>query len=285
MTYKTYKKNKRNKNKTIKRNKRNKLKPSLKYLHIGYPLYASKKHEGDKLLEYKRKMELKTKNHCFLENSSWFGDLNVAKSYKKKDTNIYKWTIKTPTYLLNISHNNEKFIEYIFKNTHKKLVPTIELTDDKISKIKYEHEYINMTNNEKAFYEFKFAFGYITVNEQYEFLKLIQYLIENNIIKINTREETSILTKLKQKINYYNIFYMSSKQKYNRLSFYYFDKYAIMNLCKIVYGNKNYNISGVYQKNDTSFWFPNMIIYKMNIQEYILFNPSHNLIYDKIIIN
>ena len=62
---------------------------------------------------------------------------------------------------------------------------------------------------------------------------------------------------------------------------YYFDKYAIMNLCKIVYHNKDYNISGVYQKNTKSFWFPDLLVYKMNIQEYILFNPSHNLIYEK----
>ena len=55
-----------------------------------------------------------------------------------------------------------------------------------------------------------------------------------------------------------------------------------MNLCKLVYKNK-YNIQGVYQSNETSFWFPNLVVYKMNIEEYILFNPHHNLIYDNII--
>jgi hypothetical protein len=55
-----------------------------------------------------------------------------------------------------------------------------------------------------------------------------------------------------------------------------------MNLCKIIHKN-NINISGVYQKNDTSFWFPDIMIYKINIQEYILFNPHHNLVYDNII--
>ena len=75
---------------------------------------------------------------------------------------------------------------------------------------------------------------------------------------------------------------MKKKKKFNRLSFYSFDKHAIMNLCKIVNNNK-YNISGVYQTNDTSFWFPNLLVYKMNIQEYILFNPHHNLVYDKLI--
>ena len=276
----TIKNHKTNKNKTRK----TRLKPSLKYLYIGYPLFASKKHEGDKLLEYKKKAELESGDHCLLENSSWFGDLEVAKSYKTDDTHIYKWTIKKPTYLLNINHKNEFFINHIFKNTRIKLVPTIELNDEQISKIKYNHPYVSMTNNEKALYEFQFAFGYITIKEQYEFLKLIKYLIENKFIKIDTRTGSSIIKKIKFKINYYNLTsIMTSKQKYNRLSFYYFDKYAIMNLCKIVYNNRDYKIHGVYQKNDTSFWFPDLLVYKMNIQEYILFNPSHNLIYDSLI--
>jgi hypothetical protein len=277
----TVKQKNKNKNKTRKKHHMN---PALKYLHIGYPLYASKKHEGDKLLEYKRKMELETGDHCLLENSSWFGDLNVAKSYKKDDTHIYKWSIKKPTNLLKISHNNEKFIDQIFKNTRIKLVPNIILSNSQKSKIKYNHPYINMTNNEKALYEFQFAFGYITIEEQYEFLKLVKYFIENNFITIDTREGSSILKKINYKINYYKVAsIVSKKKKYNRLSIYYFDKYAIMNLCKIVYNNKQYNISGVYQKNDTSFWFPDLVVYKMNIQEYILFNPSHNLVYDKLI--
>ena len=61
------------------------------------------------------------------------------------------------------------------------------------------------------------------------------------------------------------------------MSFYHLDKHAIMNLCKIVPNE----VSGVYQKNAKSFWFPDLVVYKMNIQEYILFNPHHNLIYDK----
>ena len=149
--------------------------------------------------------------------------------------------------------------------------------------IHYDHEYINMNPNQKALYEFKFAFGYITVKEQYEFLKLVSYLIKNGFIKLDTRDGKSILKKLDFKINYYKISYLvSKKEKYNRLSFYLFDKYAIMNLCKLVYNKKDYKISGVYQKNDTSFWFPDLVVYKMNIQEYILFNPHHNLVYDKL---
>ena len=243
-----------------------------------------KKHEGDKLLEYKMNAEKKSKDHCLLDNSSWFGDLDVAKSYKTSDTQIYKWKIKTPTYLLNINKENEAFIDDLFNNSKIKLTPTINLTTVQIKKIDYEHKYINMNPNEKALYEFKFAFGYITVKEQYEFLKLVSYLIKNDFIKLDTRDGKSILKKLDFKINYYKLSHLLlKKEKYNRLSFYLFDKYAIMNFCKLVYNKKNYKISGVYQKNDTSFWFPNLVVYKMNIQEYILFNPHHNLLYEKLI--
>lgn len=272
----------------IKKNKTKKIRslkyPSLKILKFGYPLYASKKHEGDKLLEYKMNAEKKAKDHCLLDNSSWFGDLNVAKSYKKKDTQIYKWKINKPINLLNINKENEDFINHLFNNSKINLTPTINLTEEQLKKIDYEHPYINMNKNEKALYEFKFAFGYITLKEQYEFLKLVGYLIKNKFIKLDTRDGKSILKKLDFKINYYRIsHFLSKKEKYNRLSFYLFDKYAIMNLCKLVYNKRDYKISGVYQKNDVSFWFPDLVVYKMNIQEYILFNPHHNLVYDKLI--
>ena len=276
------KRNKTRNNKTRNnKTKRNKIKPSLKYLKIGYSLYASKKYEGDKILEYNRITEKKSGDHCLLENSSWFGDLDVAKSYAKKDTHIYEWQIKKQTYLLNINKENELFIKSIF-NTKIELTSTINLTADQLKKIDYVHPYLNMTTNEKALYEFNFAFGYLTVQEQYDFLKLVKYLIQNKYINLDTREGDSILKKIVFKINYYRISSLITKKpKYNRLSFYFFDKNAIMNLCKIVYNKKDYRISGVYQPNDTSFWFPNLILYKMNIQEYILFNPQHNLMYDK----
>ena len=85
------KKNKSVKNKSVKNKS---IKPSIKHLNVDYPLYASKKHDGDQLLKYKMDAEEKSGDHCLLDNSRWFGDLEVAKSYKNKDTKIYKWKIK-----------------------------------------------------------------------------------------------------------------------------------------------------------------------------------------------
>jgi hypothetical protein len=275
----------KSKNRTIKnKTKKNKIiKPSLKVLKIGYPLYASKQYEGSTILEYNKSEELKYNDKCLMQNSSWFGDLNVAKSYKTKNNHIYRWNAKKITKLLNINSLNETFINHIFNNSKTKLIPTIQLTKSQLNKINYEHPYLNMTENDKALYEFKFCFGFITVEEQYDFMKLIKYLIENSFIDIQMREGGSILKKIKIKTNYYKVAsLLGKKEKLNRLSFYDFDKHAIMNLCKLV-NNKKYNIAGVYQKNDTSFWFPDFIIYKMDIQEYILFDPQDNLVYDKLI--
>ena len=95
---------------------------------------------------------------------------------------------------------------------------------------------------------------------------------------MSTREGKSVVNKMNIKINYYQLNHFSIKDnQLNRLSFYHLDKHAMMNLCKCV----SKEISGVYQKNTNSFWFPDFIVYKMNIQEYILFNPHHNLVYDK----
>jgi len=274
-------KSKTNKNKTKKITTSKISKANLNILKVGFPLFGAKSISGDKLLEYTKEQEMKTHDSCLLLNSSWFGDYAVAKSYKTSSNKIYRWKIKVKTNLVITNEKNEKFFDSLFTNTTAKLVPTIIFTKEQMEKIKYTHPYLQMSDNEKAFFEFKFAFGYITLQEQYEFLKLIEYLLSNKIIVMETRDKSSILTKLRQKILYYNTnVFFKRKPKYNRLSFYYFDKYAVMNLCKSL-NAKKINISGIYQKNDTSFWFPNFVLYKMNIKEYILFNPQNNLVYDK----
>ena len=269
---------KRKKSNKINKTKKNTLNPSLKLLALGYPLYASKKYKGDELLEYQKKAEQKSNDSCLLDNSSWFGDYDVAKSYETKETKLYKWKTKKMTKLLNINIKNKDYFKNLFLHTKSKLIPTIYLSEKQIKLIKYVHPYIKMTTNEKAYYEFSFAFGYIDVKEQVEFMKLIKYLIKNNYITMSTREGKSVVNKMNIKINYYQLNHFSIKDnQLNRLSFYHLDKHAMMNLCKCV----SKEISGVYQKNTNSFWFPDFIVYKMNIQEYILFNPHHNLVYDK----
>ena len=78
----TKRNNKNQKNKTRKKkvSSNNLLKPSLKILKPGYPLYASKKSYGDKILEHTKEEEKKYRDSCLFGNMSWFGDLEQAKS-------------------------------------------------------------------------------------------------------------------------------------------------------------------------------------------------------------
>jgi hypothetical protein len=275
------KRSKISKNKT-KKNKHDSA--LLKIIKVGSSLYASKSFEGSEILKYDTEQVNKYNDKCLPQVSGWFGDLEVAKSYKTKDNHIYRWKFKKETKLLDINKENRFFISNIFTTSKKHLTTTINLTKTQIGKINYEHSYLNMSQNAKALYEFNFCFGFLTLEEQYEFMKLIEYLIKNKFIDILTREGKSILKKLLIKINYYklNTFFIEKNNNLNRLSFYDFDKHAILNLCKLVNNNK-YNICGVYQKNAKSFWFPDLIVYKMNIKEVILFNPPDNLVYDKLI--
>jgi hypothetical protein len=271
------KKNKIIKNKTIKKRI---IEPSIKILKVGDSLYGAKSHSGEEILKYTKLMSQKNKKKCIIQNISWFSNLEVAKNFSKasNNTHIYKWKISKNTKLLNINKENEDFISNLFLNSTNKLRTTININKNQEKNISYEHPYINMSQNEKALYEFKFAFGFITVKEQYEFMKFIKYLIENNILDIKNRTNSSILARLILLTNYYKINIVSDKnEKYDRLSFYKIDQNAILNLCKLI--SNKYNIVGIYCKNINNFWIHLNII----PVEFALFNPHKNLTYVEMI--
>ena len=275
------------KNKTMK----HKTTPSLKILYKGFFVYASKKINGDEILKYTKDQEEKYKDSCLFSNMSWFSDYEIAKVYVTKETNINKWKIIKNTKLLKLNRNNQYFIETLFRNyKSNNLETSININSQDINEIKHlaekndiNYNYVILSQNEKALYEFMFAYGYISLEEQYEFMKFIKFLIKHKFIDIKRRNGASIVNKLSLKINYYNIFNkLSSKEKHHRLSFYIIDKNAMTNLCKI--SHKSSEISGVFQANIKSFWYPNIIFNKIkNIKEYVLFNPHHNLDYEGII--
>lgn len=273
------------KNRTIKRKI---LKPKIRTLNKDYPIYAAKNFDGETILKYTKQQENKSKEKCLYSNISWFGDLKQAKIYKTSNSKIYKWLIKKTTKLLVMNKTNDKYFEYYFKLFKGDLVTTINLTKnqlleaiEKLKETDIDFSYLNMSQNEKAYFEFAFAYGYITVDKQYEFMRLVKFLIQNKIIDIKKRDGTSIINKINMKINYYFLVNkLNRHKKYNRLSLYSFDKNALINLCTII--PNTYNIDGVFQPNTKSFWFPDLKIYKMDISEYVLYNPHHNLIYDSI---
>jgi hypothetical protein len=275
--------NRKKQSKTKKNQKTRKIReksPSLKVLPKDSSLYASKRYSGEEVLKYTETNEKKAHDACLLDNLSWFGNnYQVAKSYQTQETKIYEWKIKKNTRLLRMDKANDSFFFSLFLSSQQSLIPTLSISKQQEKKISYQHPYLKMNNNQKAYYDFCFAFGYMTLEQQFEFMKWIKYLIENKILDIKTRTGTSILRKLRIKINYYRVASLNQKQqKYNRLSFYDFDRHSLLNLCKLVHSQ---DMAGIYQSNDPSFWFPDLIVYKMNIEEIVLFGPHHDLIYDK----
>jgi hypothetical protein len=282
---KTKKQRSNNQNKTKKNNNTSSY-PSMKILKKGFPIYASKTHDGQEILDYTKEQEKNQKKHCINENLNWFGDYEEAKHYKSSKTKIYKWIMKKETRLINMNEKNSVFFKKLFQ-TDKSLVPAIQIDPSKLKKLydlkqkmiekKIDSTYLYMSPQERALYEFQFAYGYISAEQQYQFMKFIRFLIENDITDIKRREGISIIEKIKNKINYYYLLNKTNHTKHNRLSFYAFDKCALTNLCRLL--PKKYKIEGVLQANEKSFWFPDLIIYKMNIKEYVLFNPHRDLHY------
>ena len=248
----------------------------------GFPIFSSKNYIGSEILSYQKKQALKSNNRCLYDNMSWFGILEVAQAYKTKNSILSEFKFKKPTNLLIINKKNEKFFKELFSRSKKNLTSFINLEKKNIT---YDHPYVRMSQKEKAYFDFCFAFGYITVKEQYEFMKLLIYLIENKFTNIYRRDgKSSIIETLYIKTGYYHLNQVEAKdKKYSRLSIYEPDKSVMTNLCKIVSEN-SLNISGVYQPKTHSFWFPKIIINRLQkIEEYILFNAYENLTFIKTI--
>jgi hypothetical protein len=270
--------NKTNKNKNFNKNKTRKIKKydyDLKTLTKNFLLYGAKnKNLGFNILDYTRKNEKNKKQHCIYENISWFSGLEQAKHYKGKDDEIFKWNVDKKLNLIKITENNKFFFKKIFLSTKKNLKPVINIKPKYISKINYQHPFLKMNNKKKALYEFEFIFGYISLKEQYEFLLLIKYLIQNKFIDILSRHNTSLLPLINKKIYFYKLYPFGKKENLNRISLYEMNKNSLLNLCKLL--NK-YNIDGVYQPNHNSYWYPDLVVYHMNIEEFILFSPHTEL--------
>jgi hypothetical protein len=271
----------RNKTNRINKTRKNKNKnitfmPDIKVFLQGNYIYGAKNRSiGPKILDYTRSNEKKKKTHCVYENISWFASLEQAKHYKGKDDNIFRWIIKKKLNLVKITEKNQIFFRNLFLHSRKHIEPKIKINAEVASKINYEHPFLRMNDKEKALYEFNFLFGYIRIKEQFEFLLLLKYLLENKIIEILSRKGISLLPKIKRKIQFYNLYPFGKKDKFNRISVYGLEKHVLVNLCSLIY-NK-YNIDGLYQPNTNSFWFPDLIVYHMNIEEIVLFSPHTEL--------
>ena len=299
--YKKYNQQSKSKTNTKTLKKRHHPTPETKTIPPKKSLYASKTYKGDTILEHAEKQEEKTHDHCLKDNITWLSNFTVAKIYKNESNHLYKWKVNKPTELVKTTPKNETFFEQVFRNATHQLKPFLKSSSKehkvhKEHKQHKEHKYFKMTPNEKALYEFKFVFGYLTLEEQYEFLSLlneVQNEVQKNVHQKNKKINQTALLAAR---NYYRIQKLSSKilnsntstpkQKYNRISFYELDKHVLNNLCKALQTTTHpthpnlQKIEGIYQSYKLkSFWYPSFLKYSKNLEEYILFNPQHELIY------
>lgn len=233
------------------------------------PIYASKKYSASEIISYNNNNFKETRDKCDYRNISWFGDYNVAKEYGDGDV-IRQWETKRKIVMLGISKDRLPYFVMKFLKS-KKLIP---ITDLILSKKIYDHPYINeMNTTERSLYEFKIAFGYVTIKEQYEFMKLFDFLLTQKYITLTSRN-TYLIPTYKLKMYYYKINILKDENmKYQRLSIYHIDRIVLRNLCKVV--SSKYD--GIYVPNQENFWNPNFLIFekfRKNIKEYILFRPQ-----------
>jgi hypothetical protein len=255
--------------------------PVFRVLPEGFPLYASKHRDiGSLILEYTRENQKRTGEMCLLDNLSWFADLKQAVQYVGNKTRIFRWKAKVPIKLLSIIPQNKKYFERLFQQTPKAKFYTLNIIPSRMSEEYLSHPYFSMTLNEQALFLFQFAFGYLPLEEQADFIELLYDLIKSDAIDIRGRRGGSIMPNVTTLRHYYQ----TGEDKYrsyplNRVSFYEIDRMAVLNLCMT---SKHKNIfDGIFVPKQKSFWFSNTEKDRpMDLLEYAFFRPHEKLLFE-----
>lgn len=250
----------------------------IKLFKKGDSIYGAKNPDiGPRILSYTRNIEKRKHKKCNLENLSWFGPLKVAKQYKNHDKNseIFRWSLKKELRLYTIDPKDKNYIRSLFRNykgkfqfrTLKKYMKDITREDE------MKFPYLRMSMRKRAYYEFSFVFGYMSVSDQKKFLKMLLTLIKQNKLAIFRRNNKSIYPKLLFRYLYGKL--LSSTKKGQRYSIYTIDKDVLNNLCLIL----PKTLGGVYFPSKKSVWYPSILSF--DLEEYILFEPFNYLEYKK----
>ena len=254
--------------------------PVLCVLSKGFPLYASKHRDiGSLILDYTRDNQNRTGEMCLLDNLTWFADLKQAVQYVGNKTRIFKWKAKHPIKLLSVSPKNKKYFERLFRQTPRAKFYTLNVIPSKIPEEHLSHPYFSMKSNEQALFLFQFAFGYLKIDEQAEFIELIHDLINAEAVDLRGRKGGSIMPNVTTLRKYYQ----TGEDKYrnyplNRVSFYEVDRMAVLNLCMVA---RNPVFDGIFVPQQKSFWFSNTEKERpMDLLEYAFFRPHEKLTFE-----
>jgi hypothetical protein len=227
---------------------------------------------------------------CLLDNLTWFADLKQAVQYVGNKTRIFKWKAKHPIKLLSVSPQNKNYFERLFHQTPRAKFYTLNVVPSKIPEEHLSHPYFSMKSNEQALFLFQFAFGYLPLEEQADFIDLIHDLIKADAVDLRGRKGGSIMPNVTTLRKYYQ----TGEDKYsdedklkrasyrhyplNRVSFYEVDRMAALNLCMVV---RNPVFDGIFVPQQKSFWFSNTEKERpMDLLEYAFFRPHEKLTFE-----
>jgi hypothetical protein len=248
-------------------------------LGFNFPIYKSilNKYSIESVFTYQQDSSLieDCKSIC------WFGSKSKAEYYNKKGTTVYEYKTIKPINLFVVNN-------YVNFETFKTLldrVDDIDLKKFKVLTVRDIHEckdtdkfckysYLTMSKKERILFEYKFAFGLTTIEDQLIFAKLFLKLQEFKVIpKIDKMmdgkgDQPEIYYKLGRTfLSGVNMFLTESSKKRtgHRFSIYSIDMNVIQNLCMLI----SDKLQGYVYGHIPSVWHRGM----NDTSEIAIFNP------------
>ena len=215
------------------------------------------------------------------KHASWFGlTHDKAEYYRKKSTSaklhVYRTIVPTKYFLVNTTHNAEIMRKKLLDSKPKQLkVFFSEAIPEKWQKHFEKYEYLTWTRQEKAIFEYDFAFGLTSVEHQIIFLKLILKLQEYKLVAPTRKmENNNIFSQflsdpyaqriVRQLINTKHTLTATDSRVGQRFSLYNIDIHVLHNLCLVL----PKSFAGYIFLHQPSVWHTEM----MDTTEVALFN-------------
>lgn len=248
----------------------------VKILKINTNIYKAIGQDiGPIITDYSKKIG---KKKCNYKTITWFGKLNVAKKYKTKSNKIYRYNTIKNTRLLQIDSHNKQIIKDKILNYRYPSKYEVLYRGNKLKK--YDHPYLDMDTRNRCLYEIFFAYGFMTLDEQYEFINLILYLIDTKKSSIKHPKSATYTKALYNTPRAYVLFFVKfwhkiagklGTKKYNKINIYEINKHSAYNIC-LAFND----IDGIFYPNKESSWYPFSMIPTF---EYIIFKPHLTIKY------
>lgn len=214
----------------------------------------------------------------------WFAGKEKALYYKKDNTTIHTYYTKLNTTKLLIAnnHNNFLYIKGLLEKSNLENYSCVteivlEKLPDALKEKFYKYNYLRLSKLNRILFEYCFAFGLISVQDQLMFSKLLLKLQEYKLIPqlktmTSSSEENSdlYLRAIRQGVNIFDKFVPDSfkENKFEqRFSIYSIDINIVKNLCTLL----SDKIDGYVYFDEPTIWHRKM----KDTSEIAIFNPKN----------